>query len=148
MVHIRNMHADDVFEVMRIERTSFYEPWAEMHFYFELYTKTSHNWVALVDDKIKAYVCFWLIADEMHLNNIAVDEHCRRQGLAQKLLDKMLAFGRQHDAAFITLEVNENNLSAIRFYEKNNFKQVGRRKKYYQYDQADALIMTMEIQKQ
>jgi len=145
MISIRDMHADDVFEVMRIERNSFQEPWAEMHFYFDLYTKTSYNWVLLVEEKIRAYVCFWLIVDEMHLNNIAVDVDYRRKGLAQKILDEMFVFAKEHKTAFITLEVNEHNNQAIKFYQKNGFEQVGRREKYYQNDQADALIMTLEI---
>lgn len=147
MILIRDMHADDVFEVMRIERECFHEPWAEMHFYFELYTKTSYNWVLLLEDKIKAYICFWMILDEMHLNNIAVEKAFRQKGLAQKMLDKMIEFAKGNKASFITLEVNENNINAIAFYKKNGFEQVGRRLKYYQYDGADALIMTMEMGK-
>lgn len=145
MISIRDMQSDDVFEVMRIEEASFDEPWAEIHFYFDLFGKTSYNWVLTVEEKIRAYVCFWLIVDEIHLNNIAVDPDFRRQGLAQKILNKMIQFAIEHKAAFITLEVNEHNDKAKKFYEKNGFKQVGKRLKYYQHDQADALIMTMEM---
>lgn len=147
MIIIRDMHADDVFKVMEIERASFNEPWAEMHFYFELYTKVAHNWVAEFDKDLCAYLCFWKIEDEIHLNNIAVNEVMRRQGIAQKMLDKLIDYSLKHNARMITLEVNEHNESAIKFYTKNAFQQVGRRKKYYEYDQADALILTKELGK-
>ncbi|MFA6617609.1 MAG: ribosomal protein S18-alanine N-acetyltransferase [Candidatus Neomarinimicrobiota bacterium] len=145
MIEIRDMHADDISEVIRIEKNSFDEPWTEMLFYLDLYTKVSNNWVLTLEEKIRAFVCFYLIADEIHLNNIAVDPDFRCQGLAQKLLNKMFEFAKEHEVAFITLEVNEHNDKAKNFYKKNGFKQVGLRPKYYEHDQADALIMTMEI---
>lgn len=145
MIEIRDMHADDISEIVKIEKVSFDEPWGEMLFYLDLYTKVSYNWVLTIEEKIRAYVCFYLIVDEIHLNNIAVDPDFRCQGLAQKILDKMFELATEHKVAFITLEVNEHNDEAKNFYKKNAFKQVGRRTKYYEYDQADALIMTREI---
>ena len=89
MIKIREMTADDVSDVMKIERASFNEPWAEAHFYFEIYTRTSNDWVAVENDEILAYLCFWRIADELHINNIAVKETKRRRGIAQKLMNEL-----------------------------------------------------------
>ena len=146
MMKIRDMHEDDVSAVMEIERASFNEPWAEIHFYFDLYSKVSYNWVAENKNEICAYVCFWKIQDEVHINNIAVKEANRHQGVAQKLLNKMLSFAFKKGVKSMTLEVNEHNISAQKFYEKNGFIEVGRRPKYYEYDQADALILTKELE--
>ena len=146
MIKIREMNADDVSEVMKIERASFNEPWAEIHFYFDLYSKVAHNWVAESKSELCAYVCFWKIEDEVHINNIVVKETNRRQGIAQKLLDKMTDFAQKNSVKTMTLEVNEHNMSAQAFYKKNGFIEVGRRPKYYEYDQADALILTKELE--
>jgi ribosomal-protein-alanine N-acetyltransferase len=146
MIKIREMTADDVSEVMTIERASFNEPWAETHFYFEIYTKTSENWVAVEDNIILGYLCFWTIADELHINNIAVRKDRRRQGVAQMMLDELYRLGKKHKASMMTLEVNEHNDSAIGFYRKNGFELVGIRPKYYAADQADALIMTKRLE--
>lgn len=146
MIKIRDMNADDVTEVMKIERASFNEPWAEIHFYFDLYSKVSYNWVAVNKDELYAYICFWKIKDEMHINNIAVKEANRKQGIAQKLLDKLTNFARKSNMKKMTLEVNEYNMSARAFYKKNGFMEVGRRPKYYEHDQADALILTKGLE--
>jgi len=146
MIKIRDMNADDVSAVMKIERVSFNEPWAEIHFYFDLYSKVSYNWVAECKDELCAYVCFWKIEDEVHINNIAVKEANRRQGVAQKLLDKMTNFALKSSVKSMILEVNEHNEPAQSFYKKNGFLEVGRRPKYYEHDQADALILTKEME--
>ena len=146
MIKIREMNADDVPEVMKIERASFSEPWAEVHFYFELYTKTSNNWVVEDDKELCGYICFWKIADELHINNIAVKESRHRQGMAQKMLDKLSGFAKKNKASMMTLEVSEHNMKAQSFYKKNGFEQVGIRPKYYERDQADALILTKQLE--
>ena len=43
----------------------------------------------------------------------------------------------------ITLEVNVNNFSAIKFYEKNEYKKINIRKHYYGND--DAYLMLKEL---
>jgi len=146
MIKIREMTPDDVSEVMKIERVSFNEPWAEAHFYFELFTKTSHDWVAVENKEILGYLCFWKIADELHINNIAVKESTRRCGIAQKMLDELKIFAKKHHSNMMTLEVNEYNEKAISFYKKNGFEQTGIRSKYYLKDQADALILTKQLE--
>ena len=140
------MIPDDVPEVMKIEQASFNEPWAEVHFYFELYAKTAHNWVAVEKNDIFGYLCFWKLQDELHINNIAVNEDKRRKGFAQKMLNELLKFAKKNNARILTLEVNENNSGAIAFYKKNGFKQVGVRQNYYAKDRADALILTKQME--
>ena len=44
--------------------------------------------------------------------------------------------------AFMTLEVRESNLPAIRLYEKHGFAVVGKRKNNYDLPKEDALLMT------
>ena len=45
----------------------------------------------------------------------------------------------------ITLEVAENNFSAINFYKKLFYKKDGIRKKYYKFDNQNALLMSKEL---
>jgi len=146
MIKIREMIPDDVPEVMKIERASFNEPWAEVHFYFEIYAKTSHNWVAVDKSELCGYLCFWKLRDELHINNIAVGEDKRRKGFAQKMLNELSRYAKMNNSRMMTLEVNENNAPAIAFYKKNGFKQVGIRPNYYEKDKADALILTKELE--
>lgn len=45
---------------------------------------------------------------------------------------------------YITLEVRESNIAAISLYDKFGFSTIGTRKKYYQDNNEDALIMFTE----
>ncbi len=75
-----------------------------------------------------------------HLMNIAVDPSHRREGIATELLAALYA--RVDDAhARYTLEVRQSNHSAIHLYEREGFRAAGLRRRYYQDNGEDALIM-------
>ncbi len=146
MIELRDMKASDIPDIMQIEKECFNEPWITENFLYELRQQVAHNWVVLCDDKLCAYVCFWEIGSELHLNNIAVRKDVRRQGLAQRLLDKMIQYASDHHIKSITLEVSEQNQTAREFYSKQDFKQVGIRPHYYEYDLSNALILTKKLE--
>ena len=59
-------------------------------------------------------------------------------------MEKLIKICEQKNISNITLEVNENNIYAIKLYEKFDFKEIGRRKKYY--NGIDTAII-MELKK-
>ena len=67
--------------------------------------------------------------------NIAVDENYQNKGIATKLIE----FIKNDVEEKIMLEVRSRNEAAIKTYEKNDFKVINIRKKYYGDD--DAIIM-------
>ncbi len=71
------------------------------------------------------------------LINIAVLKKYQNQGIASSLLNYVIENINQQN---IILEVNENNIKAIKFYQRNNFKEINRRNKYYD-NLYDAIIM-------
>ena len=71
------------------------------------------------------------------LINIAVLKEYQNQGIASSLLNYVIENINQQS---IILEVNENNIKAIKFYQRNNFKEINRRNKYYD-NLYDAIIM-------
>ncbi len=87
-----------------------------------------------VDNVVIAFVIFNNL-EEMELLNIAVNKNYQNKGIAFKLLE--YSFNTENKKCF--LEVNVNNLNAIKLYEKVNFKIISTRKKYYGND--DAYIM-------
>lgn len=68
--------------------------------------------------------------------NIAVLKEEERKGIGSKLLNHLI---ENTVSDKIMLEVRENNRKAIKFYQKNGFKQIHVRKKYYGTE--DAIIM-------
>ena len=68
---------------------------------------------------------------EMHL--IFISKKNRRQNIASSILDFIEINKNLLNISKIYLEVSENNLGAIAFYEKNNFVFLKFRHNYYNY---------------
>lgn len=144
-VSVDLMKPSDLDEILSIERVSFPTPWTEGMFRDELRTKHAQCLVVKVDVEgrlvIGAYIIFWMVADEVHLHNLAVRKEFRRQGLACSLLGLMKDIAQQVGVTRQTLEVRAENLPAINLYRKCGFVVKGRRPKYYTDTGEDALIM-------
>ena len=72
----------------------------------------------------------------MDLVNIVVLKEYQHRGIGKSLL-KFVVENETYDK--IMLEVRETNTNAIKLYEMFDFKEIYRRKKYY--DDCDAIIM-------
>ena len=75
-----------------------------------------------------------------HVMNVAVDLHRQRMGLASRLLAELYARVGDEQARF-TLEVRRSNAVAIHLYEREGFRAAGTRRRYYQDNGEDALVM-------
>lgn len=95
------------------------------------------------DSKIISFMNYSLIYDRIEIDYIYTLEDYRNQNIATKLIDYLVNIGIQNKCSNITLEVNNSNLTAISFYEKNGFKKVGIRKKYYHNE--DGILMLREL---
>jgi [ribosomal protein S18]-alanine N-acetyltransferase len=85
--------------------------------------------------------CFWAILDEAHITLMAILPEYRGQGWGKDLLVGLLAEAVAIGMNHATLEVRPSNTIAVGLYEKMGFETLGRRKKYYQNPEEDALIM-------
>ena len=72
--------------------------------------------------------------------NVAVDPDVRRTGVATALLEALLRRVGDAEARF-TLEVRRSNAGAIELYERFGFRSAGVRRRYYQDNGEDAVIM-------
>ena len=91
------------------------------------------------DKGILGVLIFEEIYDRIELDYIIVDNSYRRRGIASKLMDFLIEYSNNNNIINITLEVNENNISAINLYKKYKFELVSIREKYY--NDKDALLM-------
>ena len=132
-------------QVAEMDREYFSRPWSQDSWESELYNTTVSLVVAETEDgHVLGYGVLGVILDEGCLEKIAVRPEHRRQGVAQAILSAYLRYGEEH-LAFLTLEVREDNESAIALYAKNGFVEVGRRKNYYSEVHKDAILMTREF---
>ena len=108
--------------VAELERMCFSAPWNEAMLEEELYNDTASFIVAEGEDgQVLGYAGLHVILDEGYIDNVAVRPTCRRQGIADRLLDVFCRFG-QANLAFLTLEVRPSNTAAVALYEKHGFQ--------------------------
>ena len=91
-------------------------------------------------------IVVWMIMDESHIATLAVLPEFRRKGISQMLLKVALMESIRIGARLATLEVRASNRVAHALYRRFRFIVVGRRPRYYQDNQEDALIMTVDLQ--
>lgn len=81
-----------------------------------------------------------VVVDEFQIDNLAVDESFRRNGVGGALLEAALAAARRLGADQAILEVRNSNIAAQRLYMKYGFTILSRRKDYYSNPVEDALM--------
>lgn len=137
------MTIEHIPQIAALERACFSRPWSEESLQGELWNDSAVIIVAEGEDgTVLGYAGLQTVLDEGYINNVAVDEKFRRQGVADELIAAFVRFG-QAKLAFLTLEVRASNAPAIALYAKHGFAEVGRRKNYYEAPKEDAVLMTL-----
>jgi ribosomal-protein-alanine N-acetyltransferase len=139
-VEIRPLSYTDLPAVAAIERRAFPTPWSIAMFVLELSKPTGMCVAALRDGELVGYTICSRYDTVWHVMNIAVDPDLRREGIASALLAELYAQAGDDTAQF-TLEVRRSNHAAIELYQRDGFRIAGLRRRYYQDNGEDALIM-------
>ena len=149
-VVIRPLAYPDLPEVLAIERRVFPTPWSLAMFVLELSKQTGICLAATEranagagtaeDDRLIGYLICSRYDTVWHVMNVAVDLHRQRMGLATQMLAELYARVDDEQARF-TLEVRRSNAVAIHLYEREGFRAAGTRRRYYQDNGEDALVM-------
>jgi ribosomal-protein-alanine N-acetyltransferase len=137
---IRPLAYPDLPQVIGVERRVFPTPWSLAMFVLELSKQSGVCLAALEGQKLVAYMICSRYDTVWHIMNIAVDLDHQRQGLATALLHELYARVGDDDARY-TLEVRRSNAVAIHLYEREGFRAAGMRRRYYQDNGEDALVM-------
>jgi [ribosomal protein S18]-alanine N-acetyltransferase len=163
-VRIRPLTYPDLPQVLAIERRVFPTPWSLAMFVLELSKQTGICLAATEplapgasapgdEERLVGYLICSRYDTVWHVMNVAVDSSSQRRGIASAMLAELYA--RVDDAlpgtrregaqagehARYTLEVRRSNAVAIHLYEREGFRAAGTRKRYYQDNGEDALVM-------
>ena len=141
---ITEMNATHVPQVAELERLCFADPWSEKSVASELDNKWALWLVAVEDDRVTGYIGSQTSIDETDVMNVAVHPDFRRRGIAEALINALVAELKNRGSHALMLEVRSSNAQAITVYEKLGFVQVGCRKNYYRNPKEDALILRKE----
>ncbi|MBD5463821.1 MAG: ribosomal protein S18-alanine N-acetyltransferase [Lachnospiraceae bacterium] len=141
MLLIREMKADDVEIVSKIESEVFSMPWSAKDFLEMVEADYAYYYVAEVDGEIAGCCGIRNIAGEGEITNVVVAPPYRKKGIALKMMEYMLERAVEVGIGDCTLEVRVSNQPAIRLYERLGFKGEGVRPHFYDKPDEDALIM-------
>ena len=137
------LNAENVDAVYEIEKSSFAIPWSHEAFVREATENQCARYTVLLEDGVPvAYAGVWFVLDEGHITNVAVAERCRGKGYGEMTLKALIQLAADSGMSFMTLEVRRSNAVAQNLYHKLGFVDVGYRKRYYEDNHEDALIMT------
>jgi ribosomal-protein-alanine N-acetyltransferase len=144
-VEIRRLSYPDLPQVTAIERRVFPTPWSLAMFVLELSKQSGVCLAATVrgpsgGERLVGYLICSRYDTVWHVMNVAVDLDYQRRGLASALLAELYEQVGDADARF-TLEVRPSNTVAIHLYEREGFRAAGMRRRYYQDNGEDALVM-------
>ena len=154
LLGLRDTLASDLPRIIEIERASYSSPWSLKSFERELTLPFSRTMLATVDKpgaeaiapygSVAGFLCRWLVAEECHVLNIAVDPAFRRHGVGYFLLSSTIREAVSKQATFVTLEVRRANFAARQLYRKLHFEERRLRKHYYGPGE-DAIVMELEL---
>ena len=133
----------DLDGVLSVEAESFTNPWTREMYAWELQNRSvCHIYVARTPEcRVAGFCAFWLVFDEIHINNVAVRPRYRGAGMGTAIMHRVFEEARRLGARRATLEVRASNVDARRLYERLGFHVAGVRPHYYSSPVEDALIL-------
>jgi [ribosomal protein S18]-alanine N-acetyltransferase len=155
-IAIERMTEHDLLEVVEIEEISNLSQWGWDAYHLEL--QSGCNSLMLVarlnppekssQKSIVGFVVAREMADEVHVNNVAVRPEYRRHGTGARLLRDVLTWARTKRVKQAVLEVRAENTAAQRLYQSCGFQAIGRRRRYYKAPVEDAVLMAVSLKQQ
>lgn len=134
--------------VLSIENEVYPFPWPRQTFVSSM-GEGYECWVAYDShDRMVGYFVLMKVVDEAHLLTIAVSGKLHGYGIGRKLMAHLIDMAREKmNVASLLLEVRPSNLRALDLYERYGFREIGRRKNYYQASltREDAIVMRLAL---
>lgn len=138
----------DLDAIMAIENASFpTDAWSAESMAAELVTDYSHYIVDEDAGEVIGYAGLRAIrgSADADIQTIALIEARRGEGRGRAMLRALLAEASDRGARDVFLEVRADNPRAEALYLSEGFEELGRRPRYYQPDDVDAIIMKLDL---
>lgn len=144
---VRAIKPEDIAQIAQIETLCFAMPWSEESIRKDVMENAVARWL-VVDDgagRVLAYAAMWFVLDEAHVCNVAVHPENRGRGLGKLVFGALVKLAEENSMSLMELEVRRSNLVAQNLYHSFRFIDVGYRKRYYEDNKEDALLMFREF---
>lgn len=145
---LRTATPADLAAIMDLERASFpTDAWSDAMMAEEL--RSPHGRYVILEEtgRVLGYggVRAPQNAPDADIQTIAIAEAARGRGRGRELLRSLLTEAAQRGAREVFLEVRADNPTAQALYASEGFVDVGRRPRYYQPDDVDAVVMKLDL---
>ena len=139
---------DDLDAIMALERASFpSDAWSDAMMREEL--ASPHGWYIVVEEAGRVIGYAGLRAPrgarDADIQTITIASTARGRGRGRALLRELLEEAARRGITAVYLEVRADNPVAQSLYASEGFTEVGRRPRYYQPDDVDAIVMRVEV---
>jgi ribosomal-protein-alanine acetyltransferase len=139
---------DDLDAIMALERASFpSDAWSDAMMREEL--ASPHGWYVVVEEAGRVIGYAGLRAPrgarDADIQTITIASSARGRGRGRALLRQLLEEAARRGITAVYLEVRADNPVAQKLYASEGFTEVGRRPRYYQPDDVDAIVMRVEV---
>ncbi len=145
-MQIRYANTSDIEQIFALEKEIFNLESYDIKF-LNSCVQNKNSYILAVfceNNKILGYAILSYIFENADLLKIAVDKNYRKQHIATDLFNFVKSELKKLNVENIFLEVDENNVSAINFYEKIGFIKFSERKNYYKNGNT-ALLYNLSI---
>jgi [ribosomal protein S18]-alanine N-acetyltransferase len=149
---IRPAQRSDIPQVLDIETACYSTPWSERA--FQTLLERDYVLFRVVENEqpddapephLAGFGVLWWGGRDAELANLAVHPEHQGKGFGGVLLDGLLAEAELRGVREVFLEVRESNAHAQALYQSRGFVPVGRRRRYYQKPDEDALVLALAL---
>ena len=138
----------DLDAIMALEHASFpTDAWSAAMMREEL--ASPHGWYVVLEEagRLLGYAGLRAVrgSRDADVQTIALAEAARGRGRGRVLLTALLEEAVRRDVRDVFLEVRDDNPVAQSLYRSEGFAEVGRRPRYYQPDDVDAIVMQLDL---
>jgi len=138
----------DLDAIMALEHASFpTDAWSPAMMREEL--ASPHGWYVVVEEagRLVGYAGLRAVrgARDADIQTITISDAARGRGRGRALLTALLEEAVRREVHDVFLEVRADNPVAQKLYLSEGFAEVGRRPRYYQPDDVDAIVMQLDL---
>ena len=144
MIKIVKAGQNHLPSIMEIENASFAAPWSQKGMMSELESSDVLFLTAIDGETVAGFGILHCFGEEAEIFNLAVRPDRRGQGIGRMLLEGLCRTADTGEVQNIYLEVRESNAAARSLYTELGFRNVGRRRNYYDSPREDALLMARQ----
>lgn len=143
MKMIKELNIDDKEIIEKVENT--FPTFFSKNSIFDEFRQNAFTkyFIYMEKSNIIGVVNYYDLYDRFEIAYIEVIEEYRNKKIGSLLIENLIKIGKEKEIKNITLEVNKNNIFAIKLYEKYNFEIVATRKGYY--DGVDGYLMERKM---